>query len=200
MADPIGLRRVCEAAVRTADRPAGRHAVAAAARRPDGRSAGRHFARAQRAGSARRRSCSAGSRDARRPAPRARLAACSRQCRARVRRDRCRRALLDRHRMAERRLGHHLCRDRRHPVRAASRPGLRRRHGFHGRHQPAAVFAAIIAFAVLPDLETFAGFSLVIGLVLVPAGCSGHGRSRGRRRCSPPWRRISCRCSRPPTR
>jgi len=34
----------------------------------------------------------------------------------------------------------------------------------------AAVLAGIIAFAVLPNLETFAAFSLAIGLVLVPAG------------------------------
>jgi uncharacterized membrane protein YccC len=34
----------------------------------------------------------------------------------------------------------------------------------------AAVFAAIVEFAVLPGVETFAGFSLAIGLVLVPAG------------------------------
>jgi uncharacterized membrane protein YccC len=34
----------------------------------------------------------------------------------------------------------------------------------------AAAFAAIIKFAVLPGVETFAGFSLAIGLVLVPAG------------------------------
>jgi hypothetical protein len=34
----------------------------------------------------------------------------------------------------------------------------------------AAAFAAIIAFAVLPNLETFPAFSLAIGLVLVPAG------------------------------
>src|SRR5271169_4274753 len=34
----------------------------------------------------------------------------------------------------------------------------------------AAAFAAIIAFAVLPGLETFAAFSVAIGLVLVPAG------------------------------
>jgi uncharacterized membrane protein YccC len=32
------------------------------------------------------------------------------------------------------------------------------------------VFAAIIGFAVLPNLETFAAFSLAIGIVLVPAG------------------------------
>jgi uncharacterized membrane protein YccC len=33
-----------------------------------------------------------------------------------------------------------------------------------------AAFAAIIAFAVLPNTETFAAFGLAIGLVLVPAG------------------------------
>jgi len=33
-----------------------------------------------------------------------------------------------------------------------------------------AAFAAIVAFAVLPGLVTFAGFSVAIGLVLVPAG------------------------------
>jgi uncharacterized membrane protein YccC len=33
-----------------------------------------------------------------------------------------------------------------------------------------AVFAAIVAFAVLPNSETFVAFSLAIGLVLVPAG------------------------------
>jgi uncharacterized membrane protein YccC len=34
----------------------------------------------------------------------------------------------------------------------------------------AAMLAAIIAFAVLPEFATFAGYSIVIGLVLVPAG------------------------------
>jgi uncharacterized membrane protein YccC len=34
----------------------------------------------------------------------------------------------------------------------------------------AAVCAAIVAFAGLPNVETFAGFSLVLGLFLVPAG------------------------------
>src|SRR6202035_4358619 len=33
-----------------------------------------------------------------------------------------------------------------------------------------AVAAAVVAFAVLPKLNTFAGFSLAIGLWLVPAG------------------------------
>ena len=41
------------------------------------------------------------------------------QCRPCIRRRWCRRALLDRHRMAERRSGHHLCRDRCHPARGA---------------------------------------------------------------------------------
>lgn len=34
----------------------------------------------------------------------------------------------------------------------------------------AAVFAAIVAFALLPQVATFAGFSVIIGLYLVPAG------------------------------
>jgi len=34
----------------------------------------------------------------------------------------------------------------------------------------AAVFAAIVAFAALPAMTTFAGFSMVLGLYLVPAG------------------------------
>jgi uncharacterized membrane protein YccC len=33
-----------------------------------------------------------------------------------------------------------------------------------------AAFAAVIKFALLPELESFAGFSLALGLVLVPAG------------------------------
>src|SRR5271155_315639 len=36
-----------------------------------------------------------------------------------------------------------------------------------------AAFAAIIGFAILPNTETFAAFSLAIGLVLVPAGAGG---------------------------
>src|SRR5947209_2491373 len=32
-----------------------------------------------------------------------------------------------------------------------------------------AILAAVIAFAVLPNLETFGAFSIAIGLVLVPA-------------------------------
>jgi uncharacterized membrane protein YccC len=38
----------------------------------------------------------------------------------------------------------------------------------------AAVAAAVVAFAVLPNLETFAAFSLAIGLWLVPAGAVAH--------------------------
>ena len=41
--------------------------------------------------------------------------------------------------------------------------------GFIWGNSLTAVFAAIIGFAVLPNLETFAAFSLAIGLVLVPA-------------------------------
>jgi uncharacterized membrane protein YccC len=44
----------------------------------------------------------------------------------------------------------------------------------------AAVAAAIIAFAVLPNLETFAAFSLAIGLWLVPAGAAA----------AQPWQRV----------
>jgi uncharacterized membrane protein YccC len=43
-----------------------------------------------------------------------------------------------------------------------------------------AAFAAIIAFAVLPNSETFAAFSLALGLVLVPAGAG----------MAQPWRTI----------
>ena len=42
--------------------------------------------------------------------------------------------------------------------------------GFLAGNILVAAFAAIIAFAVLPNRETFVGFSLAIGLVLVPAG------------------------------
>ena len=98
------------------------------------------------------------------------LASRSRQRRPRFRRRRCRRDLLGRHRMAKRRAGHHFCRDRRHHSRAAGRPGLRGGHEFVVGTGLTAIFAAIIGFAVLPNTETFVGFSLAIGLVLVPAG------------------------------
>lgn len=42
--------------------------------------------------------------------------------------------------------------------------------GFMIGNALATVFSAIIAFAVLPGVETFEGFSLVIGLYLVPTG------------------------------
>jgi uncharacterized membrane protein YccC len=42
--------------------------------------------------------------------------------------------------------------------------------GFMAGTSLAAAFAAIIGFAVLPNLETFAAFGIAIGLVLVPAG------------------------------
>jgi uncharacterized membrane protein YccC len=44
----------------------------------------------------------------------------------------------------------------------------------------AAVVAAIVEFAVLPNLETFAAFSLAIGLWLVPAGAAA----------AQPWQRV----------
>jgi len=61
-----------------------------------------------------------------------------------------------------------------------------------------AAFAAIIAFAVLPNLETYAAFSLALGLFLVPAGAG----------LAQPWHTmvfipmvaILCRFSRPRTR
>ena len=96
--------RACEAAVRGADRPAGRHAIAAAARRPDRRGAGRHGARARRPGAAGRRS-----------GPISRAIAARIRLRvpdwlpafvnggARVPRHRRRCAVLDRDRLAERR-------------------------------------------------------------------------------------------------
>ena len=43
-------------------------------------------------------------------------------------------------------------------------------YGFMVGNALATVFAAIIAFAVLPGLETFEAFSIAIGLYLVPAG------------------------------
>ncbi len=46
-----------------------------------------------------------------------------------------------------------------------------------------AAFAAIIGFAVLPNRETFTGFSLAIGLVLVPAGAGLASSSR-------PWQAV----------
>ena len=106
----------------------------------------------------------------RRPAPRARLAAGPRQCGARIRHDRRRRAVLDRDRMAEWRLGHHLCRDPVILFAPRADQAYAAAMGFMVGTVLAAVFAAIVKFALLPGLETFAGFSLALGLYLVPAG------------------------------
>ncbi|MGH8324435.1 MAG: hypothetical protein ACRETD_11655, partial [Steroidobacteraceae bacterium] len=58
----------------------------------------------------------------------------------------------------------------------------------------AAAFAAIVAFAVLPGLETFEAFSLAIGLYLVPVGALM--AQPWQTALLPPWRPVSCRCSR----
>ena len=51
---------------------------------------------------------------------------------------------------------------------------------------------------MLPALETFAAFSLAIGLYLVPVGFAlAAAASLRRRPCLPPWSSVSCRCSRP---
>ena len=136
MADPVRLRRACEAAVRTlialpASTPSLRLLADQTAKVLDGISDALDGLALLVGAPAR-----SASSPPWRPAPRARLAAFSRQCGARVRHDRRRRALLDRDRMAERCLGHHLRRDRGPPVCAASRSGLRGRHGFHGRQRP----------------------------------------------------------------
>jgi len=55
--------------------------------------------------------------------------------------------------------------------------------GFLAGNILTAAFAAIIAFAVLPNRETFVGFSLAIGVVLVPAGA-------GLALPSQPWRTV----------
>jgi hypothetical protein len=62
----------------------------------------------------------------------------------------------------------------------------------------AAVAAAIIAFAALPGLETFAAFCLVIGVWLVPTGAAA--AQPWQRTALPICRYISCHCSRLRTR
>jgi len=62
----------------------------------------------------------------------------------------------------------------------------------------AVVCAAIVEFAGLPSVETFAGFCIVIGLFLVPAGALM--AQPFPLRCLPPWLAISYHCSRPRTR
>ena len=188
--------RGCSAA---ADCAAGKHAVAAAARGPNGRSAGGHFARAERAGSVGRRSCSAGPLAQQRPASRARLASLARQCRARFRRDRRRPIILDRHSMAERRGSHHFCRDRRHSVRATSRPSLCHSHRLYDRDEPYRRSCGdhrICGAAEFGDLCRFQPRDRPCSRACRARGWHSHGR----RRCLLPWRRILCRCSPPPTR
>jgi uncharacterized membrane protein YccC len=46
--------------------------------------------------------------------------------------------------------------------------------GFVGGSIIAAAAAAVVAFAVLPNLESFAGFSLALGLWLIPTGAVSH--------------------------
>ena len=79
-------------------------------------------------------------------------------------------AVLDRHRLAERRRGNHLGRSQCDSALAASRPGVCLCAAVRAGNALAAVFAAILAFAVLPQMQTFAGFSVAIGTYLVPAG------------------------------
>ena len=96
MEDPVRRRQTCEAAARSLIAlPAGTPSLRLLAR-PDGEAPGRHVADARRLGTARRRPCPPSTSPSQHPAPRARLAACSRQRRARLRRDRRRRAVLDR--------------------------------------------------------------------------------------------------------
>ena len=98
--------------------------------------------------------------------------------------------------MAERRGGHHLCRDRRHPVRAARRSGLRCSRELHGRHCLSAVLPRPSHLRCCRMLETFAAFSLVIGLVLVPAGAAA-GPAVADGDVYRDGDDISCRSSRP---
>lgn len=67
--------------------------------------------------------------------------------------------------MAERDLRHHLRHGAGPPVPAEGRSGLRRTLEFMIGTALAAVFAAIVKFAVLPGLATFTGFSLALGLL-----------------------------------
>ena len=72
--------------------------------------------------------------------------------------------------MAERRHGDHLDGDWRTSVCAESGRSLRAHCRLHGGQCFAAVCAAIAAFALLPQVETFFGFSMVMGLFLIPLG------------------------------
>ena len=167
---PSRLRRICETAVRTLKRlPAGTPSLRLLADQTAKVLAGISRS-AQWIGVACRRSCAACASRPWRPTARGRLAACFRQCRARIRDDRRCRSVLDRHRVAERRRRNHLGRHHGDPVVARADQAYADAMRFMIGIGLATVFAAIIAFAVLPEVETFAGFSLVIGLYLVPAG------------------------------
>ena len=72
--------------------------------------------------------------------------------------------------MAERRLGCRLGCNRGHPAGAASRPCLRCGDCLHDGTGLAAAFAALVKFAVLPQVVTYFGFSIILGLYLVPTG------------------------------
>ena len=83
----------------------------------------------------------------------ARLAARAGQCRPRLRHDRRRCAVLDRHRLAGRWRRDNFRDGHRAGARAARRAGLRRRPTLHRRHHPGPwSLTAIVAFAVLPAL------------------------------------------------
>ena len=108
MAEPSEKCRAFDAAASDADSDAGRHAVAATACRPDGGRAHRLRCGPRWIGLAGRRSRRPPVSAALSAALRARLVAGACQWRARVRDDRRGRNFLDRDRMAERRVGHHL--------------------------------------------------------------------------------------------
>jgi uncharacterized membrane protein YccC len=72
--------------------------------------------------------------------------------------------------MAERCLRHHLDRDGVLLFAPRADGAYATAKSFMVGTALATVFAAIIAFAVLPGLETFEAFSIAIGLYLVPAG------------------------------
>ena len=135
MADPMALRRVCEEAVRTllalpADTPSLRLLADETAKVLAGMS---HVL--DGIGAARRCSWPTFSWRSWLPAKRARLAACPRQRGTRVHRDRCGRAFLGRHCLAERRLGDRLRRNRGAVAFAERRSCLRRLHRVRARHR-----------------------------------------------------------------
>ena len=104
------------------------------------------------------------------PTGRTRLVARSRQRCARVRHNRCGRALLGRHRLAERRIGDGFRRNRGCVAFAEGRSGFRWLYRVRDRHRHAVICAALIKFAVLPGLDTFPAFCLALGLFFIPIG------------------------------